>query len=356
MGVHAGVILRLKNSYPADGVERAVADLPTAHRLLSECRPDVLLFLARRRARLLQAFGESEREDIERVEGALKLSLARFGMRHGSWGDDFHHYHNENHALEILDGRLNRLMDSAGLESLPLASWLALSLFATCHDLRQREQVDFSHPIGNNEAASIAETRRILALCGFDQQRDRALYVALDMMIAGSTFDPRPTPPVNEFNTAEVVTTAGALAPALAIFLDRELPEWRDDPDAVRAVELAQVASDLDTANVGEAFPWLAESASRLCQEREMRSGRSLDEAHSAQPCLGFLSDGQERYFFELHQFCSDIGRAAFAPTKAANADPLRRVAASMRQRFSPQPAASGQSVVQAFATFALAP
>ena len=37
-----------------------------------------------------------------------------------------------------------------------------LSLLATCHDLRQREVVDYDHPIGNNEAASISETGRIL--------------------------------------------------------------------------------------------------------------------------------------------------------------------------------------------------
>lgn len=349
------MILRLDKAFPADGVERAIADLPTAHRLIAECRPDVLQFLARRRAQLLAHFGDACLSRVEQVERALKLSLARFGMRHGSWGDDFHHYHNENHAMEILDGRLGRLMDSAGLGALQLDDWLALSLFATCHDLRQREAVDFSHPIGNNEAASIGETRRILALCGFDSERDRRLYIGLEMMIAGSTFDPRPTPPPGEFNTAEVVTTAGALAPALDVLLDRELPGWRDDPDAVDALQLAHVASDLDTANVGEAFPWLAESASRLCQEREMRSGRSLDDSASGQPCVGFLSDGQERYFFELHKFCSDIGRAAFASTKEQNAERLRRVSASMREQFQKQPAANGQQVVEAFAALALA-
>jgi len=355
VGVLAGVYLRLTNSFPADGVERAVADRGTALRLLSECRPDALQFLARRRDRLVAAFGESSREIVLKVEHALMMSLARFGMRHGSWGDDFHHYHNENHALEILDGRLGRMMDCVGLDSLRLDDWLALSLFATCHDLRQREVVDFKHPIGNNEAASICETRRILALCGFDSHRDRDLYFALDMMIAGSTFDPRPTPPPGEFNTAEVVTTAGALAPQLAPFMDREYDGWREDPVAIRAVELAQVASDLDTANVGEAFPWLAESASRLCQEREMRSGRSLDHDHSAEPCLGFLSDGQERYFFELHRFCSELGLRTFAATKEHNAAKVRHVSNALRERFRRASARSGQDVVASFSQFCLA-
>jgi len=351
------MILRLANSFPADAVERAVPDAPAAEALLRARRPDVLQLLRRRRAGFLAAFKDADPALLDRVERALMLSLARFGMRHGSWGEDFHHYHNENHALEILDGRIGRLIESAGLDALPLADWLALSLFATCHDLRQREVVDFKHPIGNNEAASICETRRILALCGFDSVRDRDLYVALDLMIAGSTFDPRPTPPINEFNTAEVVASAGALAPKLALHLDQDLPAWRDDAAAVHGVALAQIASDLDTANVGEAFPWLAESASRLCQEREFRSGRRLDDTASAAPCLGFLSDGQERYFFELHRFCSDLGRNAFAPTKDANAPRMREVAQALRQRFAngALEAATGQGVVQTFARIALA-
>jgi hypothetical protein len=350
------VFLQLSHSFPADGVERAVPDRATAQRLLSDCRPDFLQLLVRRRAAFKGSFAEASEALLDKVDSALMISLARLGMRHGSWGDDFHHYHNENHALEILDGRLGRMMDYAGLARLPLFEWLALALFATCHDLRQREQVDFSHPIGNNEAASICETRRILALSGFDRQHDRDLYNALDMMIAGSTFDPRPTPPPGEFNTAEVVTTAGALAPQLPVFLDRDFPGWRDDASAVRAVELAQLASDLDTANVGEAFPWLAESASRLCQEREMRSGRSLDAAHSATPCLGFLSDGQERYFFELHRFCSPLGRDTFAAAKDGNAERLRRVTAALRERFDARPPANGQTVVEAFSAYSLAP
>lgn len=349
------MFLQLSHAFPADGVERAVPDLPTAQRLLGDCRPDFLQLLARRRRAFLACHPDADPALLDRVETALMISLARLGMRHGSWGDDFHHYHNENHALEILDGRLGRMMDTAGLDRLPLGDWLALSLFATCHDLRQREAVDFSHPIGNNEAASIGETRRILALSGFDSQRDRGMFTALDLMIAGSTFDPRPTPPPGEFNTAEVVTTAGALAPQLGAFLDREYSWWREDSDAVRGVELAQLASDLDTANVGEAFPWLAESASRLCQEREMRSGRSLDAPTSALPCLGFLSDGQERYFFELHQFCSDIGRDTFAAVKADNADRLRRVSGALRARFEGQGPETGQAVVEAFSAYSLA-
>lgn len=350
------MIIGLATAFPADAVERQLPDVASATRLVAERRPDVAELLAARRDRLLSHFDSGLSDALQRTEHGLLVGLARFGVRHGSWGDDFHHYHNENHALEVLDGRLGRLMDEVGLDALAGTDWLALSLFGACHDLRQREQVDFRHPVGNNEAASISETGRILALAGFEPERDRALYLALELMIAGSTFDARPAPPVMEYNPAEVVASGGALAPKLPLLLDAAMPHWRDDAQVAHAVELAQIASDLDTANVGEPLVYLAESASRLCQEREMRSGRQLDSADSALPCVGFLSDGQERYFFDLHRFCSDLGRATFAAAKQQNAGRVREMSARLRERW-PEPAAprNGLEVLAEFSNLALA-
>lgn len=350
------MIIGLATSFPADAVERQLPDVATAQRLVSARRPDFAQLLAARRERFLTFFGSGMADTLDRAERALVLGLARFGTRHGSWGTDYHHYHNENHALEVLDGRLGRLIDTVGLDALAPNDWIALSLFATCHDLRQREAIDFRHPIGNNEAASIAESARILALAGFEPGRDRALFLALELMVAGSTFDARPAPPVEVYNPAEVVASGGALAPKLPLVLDAEHPGWRADPDVVRAVDLAQIASDLDTANVGEPLVWLAESASRLCQEREMRSGRALDAADSGPPCVGFLSDGQERYFFELHRFCSDPGRAAFAAAKQANAAHVRSMSARLRQRWPLRNAPrNGLEVLGEFSSLAIA-
>ena len=87
-----------------------------------------------------------------------------------------------------------------------------------------------------------------------------------------------------------------------------------------------------------------------------MRSGRSLDSAESAGPCIGFLSDGQERYFFELHKFCSPLGSATFAPVKQANASRVRAIASAIRQRYGEaRVAVDGQSVVSEFARLVLA-
>lgn len=350
------MIIGLATSFPADAVERQLPDVASAQRLVGAHRPDFAELLAARRERLLTAFGKGLASALDRTERALTLGLARFGTRHGSWGTDFHHYHNENHALEVLDGRLGRLMDQVGLDAMSGIDWVALSLFGTCHDLRQREAIDFRHPIGNNEAASIAETRRILAIAGFEPERDRGLYLAMELMIAGSTFDARPAPSVNDYNPADAMASGGALAPKLALILDNEHAGWRINPDVVRAVELAQIASDLDTANVGEPLVWLAESASRLCQEREMRSGRALDSADSGPPCVGFLSDGQERYFFDLHRFCSDPGRATFAAAKQANAARVQRMSAQLRARWTPhQTPRNGLEVLAEFSTLAIA-
>jgi hypothetical protein len=202
-------------------------------------------------------------------------------------------------------------------------------------------------PVGGNEAASIAETFRILSACGFRTDADRDLYVALELMIAGSTFDPRPLPhPEGE---AMASVAGGSLARGLGLWLDGERPQWAADPATRRGERLGRLAADLDTANVGEDFTLLAESALRLCREREMRAGRSLSSPASGPTCLGFLSRGQLNYFFELHRFCSREGDHVFGPTKVANGPTVRQVSAALLARFEGQPPASGEVVLAAF-------
>lgn len=347
------MIIGLDLSFPPDATEARLPDVASARALLVERRPDILTLLKRRRAVFHASYGEPAAQYIERAEAATILAIARLGLRHGGFGNDFHAYHNEDHVLEILDRRIGRLLGQEGIDALPAADWLALSLFAGCHDLRQRETISFRHGIGNNEAASIAETQRILDVAGFDRHADEDLYVALEVMIAGSTFDAAPRAP--EFNTAEVVATGGPLAPHLPEQMDANWPDWRSNPKLERAIRLAQIASDLDTANVGERFVELAASAARLAAEREMRSGRSLRKPESGPPVLGFLTDGQERYFFELHRFCSPLGEAVFGPGKACNAPRVRQLARQLRERFGALPAGSysGEQVLDAHLSLA---
>ncbi|MEZ5464186.1 MAG: hypothetical protein R3F22_02955 [Lysobacteraceae bacterium] len=349
------VILGLAPDFTSDAVERRLPDVASARACLQQHGDSFETALADRQQRLLGHFGSENATIIERHGDAIRLGLARFGVRHGHWGDDFHPYHNEHHAQEILFRRMERLIGVHGLDALPLADWLALSLFAVCHDLRQREVADFSRPVGNNEAASISETARILDASGFDSARDRDQYVALELMIAGSTFDPRPAPLPSHFNAAEVVTSGGALAPDLPQIVKAVDPELMDDPSVQRGLRLALIASDLDTANVGEAFPSFAESSARLCREREMLAGRELDSEDALQPCLGFLTNGQEHYFFRLHRFHSVLGHDAYADGKAGNAHRLRRLIAALREDFAEGNGRSGNDVLVAFSRLSLA-
>jgi hypothetical protein len=258
------MITGLTLNYPPDAVEARVPDVATARALMSSRRPDVFTLLKRRRAIFRGALGPETDPYLDCAENAIVVSLARMGARHGSFGQDFHQYHNENHALEILDRRIGEVLESKGVGVLTGGEWLALALFATCHDLRQREPMEFRHGVGSNEAASVCESHRILDLSGFDREKDKNLYAALEIMIAGSTFDATPRPPQSQFNTAEIVATGGPLAPKLAGELDQTDPHWRSNQKLNHALELALIASDLDTANVAEPFPELAASAGRL--------------------------------------------------------------------------------------------
>lgn len=349
------MLIDLASRHPADAVEAAVPDTDAAAALLLSRRPELLAWLGHWQHDLLDRFGPAIAEDALRALAALRIALARMGLRHGSWGRDFHAYHNENHALELMDGRLTRLVQHADA-MLDGRDRIALALFCACHDLRQRDAGDADLPVGANEAASIAESMRILATAGWDPHTDAWLYRTLELAIAGSTFDASPLPEASRRNTAELAARGGPLAPHLADWLDAQQPGWRDDATTVRALRLAQMASDLDTANVAEPLLELAASSIRLCEEREMRAGRSLTSPESAAPCLSFLTDGQERYFFELHRFCSDAGRLAFAEGKDANAQPLRALAGAMRNDFpaGPAPQQCGLHLIRHFARLAL--
>lgn len=335
------MILGYSSLYPADAVEQALPDAGAARHLLANRRPDIPGRIEAVIHRITGGRGSQHHAD------AALLGLARLGLRHGGFGVDPHDYHNEDHVLELAERRLSRVIDHLGESGLPQDDWLALVLFAACHDLRQRETVDVPGPVGGNEAASIAETVRILDTCGFSRENDRDQYLALELMIAGSTFDPRPLPhPEGE---AMASVAGGSLARALGIWLDGEYPHWATEPATRRGERLGRLAADLDTANVGESFPLLAESALRLCRERERRAGRSLASADSGPPCLGFLSRGQLNYFFDLHRFCSREGDQVFGPRKLANGPGVRRVSAALLARFENQPPASGDAVLAAF-------
>lgn len=123
------------------------------------------------------------------------------------------------------------------------------------------------------------------------------------MAIAGSTFDAKSNVSATvedqgEDDSADPMSSGGALAPRLREWLAREATDREINPLMARALSLACVAADLDTGNVGDAFLLFCEGARRLCEEREMRAGRSLGGVESGKSCIDFLLSGQARYVF----------------------------------------------------------
>ncbi len=339
-----------REHFPPDQVERELPDVAAAVEMLGERDPSFLRYVRMRRSAFEQAFGTDHGQCLDKAEKALQLAYARFALRHGSWGGDLHHYHNEDHALEILSDRINYLCEKAGDGQLQPLDWVMLTLFGAMHDLRQREAPNHENMVGSNESASIDEAHRILELAGFDREADEVIFEDLELMIAGSTFNVQPRQNPN-IVPAEAAATCGALAPTLVEELNQNNPDWRDDPMLERRVRLTLIASDLDTANVAEPMIKYARSAVRLCKEIEFRCGRDLDTTGSAGAVYGFLTKGQETYFFDLHQFDSPLGNQILGPMKEKNSATVTALTQHIRDTFGevPGPDLTGRMIVDEF-------
>ncbi|KAB2898474.1 MAG: hypothetical protein F9K31_09840 [Dokdonella sp.] len=345
------VILGFAQQYPPDECERRLPDVAAARALLGERCAVLDALFAQHRAALGGLVQDGPGQALlARSEDATVLAYARLALRHGRLGHDLHPYHNEGHALDLCGERLAHLIARVGVAALDLAGWCSLLLFGACHDLRQREAPATIDGVGANERASWEECARILAACGFDAEREASLFIALELAIAGSTFDARPLPSQGALNAADLVHSGGALAARLEQVLDQRRAHWRSDPRIGAALPVALIAADLDTANVAEPFARFAEGGEALCREREMLAGRSLDEAASALPVLAFLGEGQSRFFFDLHRFNSPAGIATFGAGKAANAPRLKALNMGLRARIALEgPPRSGAQVLDAY-------
>ncbi|MGL6290854.1 MAG: hypothetical protein ACRC2H_09225, partial [Silanimonas sp.] len=284
--------------YPADPVEQAV----TVATLSSPTLDPSAAAYAERAGRACALAGI----DRQAVVDVARVAVVRMAMRYGPLGTDGHAYHNQDHLLELLENKLPALLATA---LLPTVEREALALFCACHDLRQREaRRHDDEPIGANEAASLAETERLLDSAGLD---DAMLRTMLRFAIAGSTF---------AAGNDENVQAQGAFAHRLGTWMDTTRPGWRDDPTAAEAEHLARMAADIDTSNVASPYIDFAQSAVALATEIQFRAGRTRDSAEAGAGCLGFLTEGQERYVFALQRFASREGRAAFGTQRDANA------------------------------------
>lgn len=318
--------------YPADAVELAVP----AHWRPDGIDPRADAYAAR--VDRACAIAGVEREPIV---AAARVAVVRMAKRHGALGTDPHAYHNQDHLLELLEDKLPLLLAAAPL---PAVEREALVLFCACHDLRQREaRRHGQEPIGPNEAASLAETERLLDALAVD---DDALRTLLRFAIIGSTF---------AAGTDENGQPQGAFAHRLGAWLDGAQPGWRDDALAAAAEHLARIAADIDTSNVASAYIDFAQSAVALVSELQYRAGRPLESSEAGASCLGFLTEGQERYVFAFQRFASREGHAAFGSRRDANAARVRDTSRRLRERFPDGDAASAHAVIAAFREIASA-
>jgi hypothetical protein len=339
-----------QTEFPPDTVEEQIPDLDTAERMLADKDPSFLRYVQLRRQQFERTFGEDYEAFLDHAQTALLIAYARFAVRHGTWGDDVHQYHNEGHAVEILADRINYLCERAGYDRLQPTDWVLLTLFAAMHDLRQRQPPDMEALIGTNERASIDECHRILTESGFDPVADKPYYDDLEMMIAGSTFNVQAKTNPN-ISPPEAASSCGAVAPMLVLELEQSTPDWKEDPDLRRRVRLTLIASDLDTANVSEPVIKFARSAVRLCKEIEFRNKRDVNSEESAKPVLFFLTVGQEAYFFDLHEFDSELGKEILGAMKEKNSPLIRQLCDHIRDTFGevPEPGVTGQMIIDEF-------
>jgi hypothetical protein len=312
--------------YPPDTVEHAV----TAEAVPAEGGDPQVADLIQR----VQAACHAVGVDHPAMLAAARVALVRMAQRYGVLGDDAHAYHNPEHLLELLEHKLPALLAVSPLDA---EARNTLVLFCVCHDLRQREtRRHGDDPVGANEAASVAETDRLLDALGLDAP---GLRLGLRLAILGSTFAAG-----NDDGAMQ-----GAFAHRLAAWLDATQPKWRDDPMACEAEHRARIAADIDTSNVASDYAAFAQSAVALAIEMQHRAGRPLDSPGAGASCLGFLTEGQERYVFELQRFASAEGRAAFGAQRDANALRVRDTGRAVRQRFASSTAPTGAEVIAAF-------
>lgn len=318
-----------------DAIEQLLPDVDSAASLLSRRDPEFV--------RHTKALADSwcadfpdDAETFNRMLPALWLAYARMALRHGTWSDDFHAYHNESHTRDILVDRISIVQRVARPKELAGESVALLALFAVTHDLRQRESGPTSEWVGPNERASVDEAHRIMVSAGFDANTNRSLFETLKLMIEGSTFVSDPGENAGGATAVSIVRHA----PATDL-----LPDWE---------QLVLLAADVDTANVSEPFFQFARGSAQLFEELEMRKGRKDLSTDSAEPALEFLTVQQKRYFFEHQQFSSRLGQRAFADAKAANAPRLTRAVSLLTDQFnSPDSQLTGRQVLDGFLALA---
>ena len=332
--------------YPADEIEGEIADVTTARMYLHRHHTAVLETVRRRRGAFLRLFGDKHKVMAQKTYGAGLICLARMAARLGTTADQHYNYHDELHPIDLLDHMLILLRsDSAGAVTPP--EWMFLFVFSAAHDLRQGFPGYDDDGIGNNERASADEAMRILELSGFDRAADYPMFEVIEWMIHGTTFL------LGEMELGNGTFGPGALAPKISEKIRAEGNSFGYLSND-QVAELVMLAADIDTANVAQPIDQFAEQSESLCREFHKLQGISLNSAASGKSAFGFLTRGQEQYFFNSQRFNSRVADNALSKSKARTGKQLRELIAWLEVRFADElenepDLNTGEHVLQAF-------
>ncbi len=332
--------------YPPDEIETDIADVSTARMYLHRHHTAILETVRRRRGAFLRLFGHKHKEMAQKTYGAGLICLARMAARLGTTADQHYNYHDELHPIDLLDHMLI-LLRTSDAEHITPPEWMFLFIFSAAHDLRQEYPGYDDNGVGNNECASADEALRILELAGFDRDQEYPMFEVIEWMIHGTTFL------LDEMELVGNTFGPGALAPKLAEKIRASGQSFGSFSNE-QVAELVLLAADIDTANVAEPIDQFAEQSESLCREFHKLQGISLSSPESGKTTFGFLTRGQEQYFFKSQKFNSKVASSALSESKARTGEQLRELIAWLEERFrgelehEPQ-LNTGEHVLQAF-------
>lgn len=292
-------------NFPPDLIEEQIANTDQAWELLNHKLPQFAKLYNDWKTWYKTVVTSSKMRRV--IIDAMVISYARMALRNGTLSLNPRSYHNETHIDDLLY-RLMRLSKIPNSHSIPEYGWSLLSLFMSCHDLRQSEKTNRLELVGNNEQASSQEISRLLTRLDKHKVIKKQYRELLQLMIHGSTF-------------GKGEDTKGNIYKGnLVKYLLKKVRHF-DSIDK----ELAFIACDIDTANVAINLKDYAQSSINVYNEIQNISKAPV----SAQ---AFFGEQQEQYFFELQKFNSELGSLAFSKTKERNSPKVKHISQKIKQ------------------------
>ena len=286
----------------------------SARALIAERRPDVPALLKRRRTIYHDFYGDQSQAYLERAENAVLL-VARAPRR----------------APRQLRQRLPRVPQRGPRARDPRpppraraapdrrAGAARAATGSRCRCSRPATTCASARPSSSRTRSATTRRRRSPRPTassrsrGFDEKADHELFVALEIMIAGSTFDARPSPPADLQRRRSRSRPAGR---------SRRCSPMSSTPSSRAGARTR--CSARGRARADRVRPRHRQRRRALHRPRELRRAarrrardalrprarrRRLGPAGAGVP----RPTGQERYFFDLHRFCSELGKQVFA-------------------------------------------